>query len=120
VGEELKGLAVSIVLGGLTMMALYAVVQRLARSWWIWGSLVAVALTAFFTLIEPVLISPILQSCKEAGGSARGRSHPLARARQRIGTGEVWEIDASKQSRRISANVTGFLGRSASPSTTTS
>jgi len=65
VGEELKGLAVSIVLGGLTMMALYAVVRRLARSWWIWGSLVAVALTAFFTLIEPVLISPIFNHPKK-------------------------------------------------------
>ncbi|HEY4770485.1 MAG TPA: hypothetical protein VIH51_07650, partial [Myxococcales bacterium] len=63
-GEELKGLAVSIVLGGLAMMALYAVVRRLARSWWIWGSVVAVALVAVSTLIEPVLISPIFNHPK--------------------------------------------------------
>jgi STE24 endopeptidase len=109
-GEELKGLAVSIVLGGLAMMALYAVVRRLARSWWIWGSLVAVALTAFFTLIEPVLISPIFNHPKKLE-DPRVVAPILSLARANgIGTGEVWEIDSSKQSKRISANVSGFLG----------
>jgi len=109
-GEELKGLAVSIVLGGLAMMALYAVVRRLARSWWIWGSLVVLALTAFFTLIEPVLISPIFNHPKKLE-DARVVAPILSLARANgIGTGEVWEIDASKQSKRISANVSGFLG----------
>jgi len=109
-GEELKGLAISIVLGGLAMMALYAVVRRLARSWWIWGSLVVLALTAFFTLIEPVLISPIFNHPKKLE-DARVVAPILSLARANgIGTGEVWEIDASKQSKRISANVSGFLG----------
>src|SRR6266850_2402028 len=109
-GQELKGLLVSIVLGGLATMALYAVVRRFARSWWIWGSLVAVALTAFFTLIEPVLISPIFNHPKKLE-DPRVVAPILSLARANgIGTGEVWEIDASKQSKRISANVSGFLG----------
>jgi STE24 endopeptidase len=110
IGEELKGLAVSILLGGLAMMALYAVVRRLARTWWIWGSLVAVALTAFSMLIEPVLISPIFNHPKKLE-DPRVVTPILSLARANgIGTGEVWEIDASKQSKRISANVSGFLG----------
>jgi STE24 endopeptidase len=109
-GEELKGLAVSIVLGGLAMMALYAVVRRLARSWWIWGSVVAVALVAVSTLIEPVLISPIFNHPKKLE-DPRVVAPILSLARANgIGTGEVWEIDASRQSKRISANVSGFLG----------
>ena len=110
IGEELKGLALSIVLGGLAMMALYAVVRRLARSWWIWGSLLAVVLTAFSALIEPVLISPIFNHPKKLE-DPRVLTPILSLARANgIGTGEVWEIDASKQSKRISANVSGFLG----------
>jgi len=109
-GEELKGLALSIVLGGLAMMALYAVVRRLARSWWIWGSLVAMALMAFSALIQPVLISPIFNQPKKLE-DPRVVAPILSLARANgIGTGEVWEIDASKQSKRISANVSGFLG----------
>jgi STE24 endopeptidase len=110
IGEELKGLALSIVLGGLAMMALYAVVRRLARSWWIWGSLVAIALVAFSVVIEPVLISPIFNHPKKLE-DPRVVAPILSLARANgIGTGEVWEIDASKQSKRISANVSGLLG----------
>jgi STE24 endopeptidase len=109
-GEQLKGLALSIVLGGLATMALYAVVRRAARSWWIWGSLVAIALLAFSVLIEPVLISPIFNHPKKLE-DPRVVAPILSLARANgIGTGEVWEIDASKQSKRISANVSGFLG----------
>ena len=109
-GEELKGLALSIVLGGLAMIALYAVVRKLARSWWIWGSLVAMALMAFSALIQPVLISPIFNHPKKLE-DPRVVAPILSLARANgIGTGEVWEIDASKQSKRISANVSGFLG----------
>lgn len=109
-GEELKGLALSIVLGGLATMALYAVVRRLARSWWIWGSLVAIALMAFSVLIQPVLISPIFNHPKKLE-DPRVVAPILSLARANgIGTGEIWEIDASKQSKRISANVSGFLG----------
>ena len=92
------------------MMALYTVVRRLARSWWIWGSVVAVALVAVSTLIEPVLISPIFNHPKKLE-DPRVVAPILSLARANgIGTGEVWEIDASKQSKRISANVSGFLG----------
>ena len=108
--EQLKGLGLSLVLGGLAMVVLYSVVRRLPRTWWIWGALVSIAFLAFGSLIAPVLIVPIF-------------NHPhklqdqrvvvpilsLARANG-IPVSEVWEIDASKQSNRISANVSGFLG----------
>src|SRR5207248_5001871 len=47
IGEELKGLAISIVLGAFAMMALYAIVRRLPRTWWIWGAAVTIAFAAF-------------------------------------------------------------------------
>ena len=109
-GEALKGLVLSIVMGGLATMALYAVVRRFSRSWWIWGSMVAGALVAFSTLVEPVLISPIFNDPKKLE-DPRVVAPILSLARSNgIATDEVWEIDASKQSKRISANVSGFLG----------
>src|SRR6266849_9674705 len=35
-------LAVSLVLGASLMMALFGVVRRLAKSWWVWGAVVAI------------------------------------------------------------------------------
>jgi STE24 endopeptidase len=109
-GEQLKGLGVSVVLGSLGMMALYAVVRRLSRTWWIWGAAVAIAFIAFSVVIAPVLIVPLFNNPKRLQ-DARVAAPILSLARANgITTGEVWEIDASKQSKRISANVSGLLG----------
>jgi STE24 endopeptidase len=109
-GEELKGLLVGLVLGGLAVVALYAVVRRLPRTWWIWGAVVSVAISALGTVIAPVLIVPLFNDPKKLQ-DARVVAPILSLARANgIHTGEVWEIDASRQSRRISANVSGLLG----------
>jgi STE24 endopeptidase len=109
-GEQLKGLALAIVVGAFAVMALYAIVRRLPRTWWIWGAVVSIAFVAFGALIAPVLIVPLFNDPKKLQDARV--VHPilsLARANG-IQTGEVWEIDASKQSKRVSANVSGLLG----------
>src|SRR5258708_28688781 len=37
-GDEAKALLVSLVAGGIVVMILFAIVRKLPRSWWIWGS----------------------------------------------------------------------------------
>src|SRR3954470_15882829 len=109
-GEELKGLLVGLVLGGLAVVALYAVVRRLPRTWWIWGAVVSVSISALGTVIAPLLIVPLFNDPKKLQ-DARVVAPILSLARANgIQTGEVWEIDASRQSKRISANVSCLLG----------
>ena len=109
-GEELKGLAVFIVLGSLAMIALYAVVRRLTRTWWVWAAVVSIAFVAFGSVIAPVLIVPLFNHpTRLQDQRVVAPILSLARANG-IATGEVWEIDASKQSKRVSANVSGLLG----------
>jgi STE24 endopeptidase len=109
-GEQGKGLLVSAVLGSLAVMGLYAVLRRAGRSWWLWGALASVAFLAVGMVIAPVLITPIFNSPKRlADQRVVAPVLSLARANG-IATGEVWEIDASKQTTRISANVSGLLG----------
>jgi len=110
IGEELKGLAISIVFGAFAMMALYAIVRRLPRTWWMWGAAVSIAFAAFGALIAPVLIVPLFNNPKKLQ-DARVVAPILSLARANgIHTDEVWEIDASKQSKRVSANVSGLFG----------
>ena len=109
-GEEAKGLLLSAVFGTLAMIALYAIVRRLPRTWWIWGAGVSLLFLAVGALIAPVLIVPLFNSPKKlVDQRVSAPILSLARANG-IETGEVWEIDASKQTTRISANVSGFLG----------
>jgi len=110
IGEELKGLAISIVLGAFALTALYAIVRRLPRTWWIWGATVTIAFAAFGALVAAVLIVPLFNNPKKLQ-DARVVAPILSLARANgIHTGEVWEIDASKQSKRVSANVSGLFG----------
>ncbi len=109
-GEEAKGLLVGLVLGTLALVALYAVVRRLGRTWWIWGTGVTILFFAVGALIAPVLIVPLFNS-PHLLQDARVVAPILSLARANgIPAHEVWEVDASKQSKRVSANVSGFLG----------
>ena len=109
-GELGKGLALSAIFGAVAMMILYAVVRRLPRTWWVWGAVTTVSFLAFFVLIVPIAIVPVFNSPKKLG-DARVVAPILSLARASgIQAHDVWEVDASKQSKRISANVAGLFG----------
>lgn len=109
-GEEGKGLLVGAIAGSLALVALYAVARKLPRTWWIWGAVVSVLFLMLGTLVAPVLIVPLFNNPKRLADQ-RVVAPILSMARANgIQTGEVWEIDASKQTTRVSANVSGLFG----------
>ena len=108
--DQLVGLAVGAVFGGVAVMVLYWVVRRLGKNWWVWGAGVSVALLAFTSLISPVYFDPLFNNFKKLENpKIRDPILSLARANG-IPATEVYEVDASKQSTRVSAYVGGFLG----------
>jgi STE24 endopeptidase len=108
--DQLKGLAVGALLGGVAVMLLYAIVRWLGRSWWVWGALVSVILLAVAGLVAPVYIAPLFNTFKTLQ-NAKIKDPILSLARANgIPASEVYEEDASKQSTRVSAYVSGFLG----------
>jgi STE24 endopeptidase len=108
--DQLVGLAVGAVLGGITVVALYWVVRRLGKTWWIWGALVSIVLLAFSSLIAPVYIAPLFNTFNRLENpKIKDPILSLARANG-IPATEVYEVDESKQSTRVSAYVSGFLG----------
>ena len=106
--DEMVGDAVGLVLGGLAVVGLFALVRRLKRSWWAWG---AVATVVFFILvigIAPVFIQPLFNTIKPLH-DLRITDPILSMARANgIPARDVYQIDASRQTTRISANVSGF------------
>jgi STE24 endopeptidase len=109
-GDQLKGLAVGVVFGGLLVMALYGIVRRLPRTWWIWGAATSLVFLTFFSLIAPVYVAPLFNKYTRLEDPAiRDPILSMARANG-ISAKDVYVQDASRQSTRISAFVTGFLG----------
>src|SRR4029077_14667374 len=102
--DQLKSLAVGVVMGGLFFMVIYEVLRRAPRTWWIWGSAVAIGFQMFAALIAPVFIAPLFNTyTKLADPRVRDPSLSMARANG-IPAGEVYVMDASRQSNRVSAN----------------
>ena len=109
-GDRLKELAISVILGGVTVVILYGVLRRAPRTWWIWGSLTATLLLAVSFLIAPLYIFPLFNKYTHLQDETiRGPILSLARANG-IPARDVFVSDASRQTTRISANVSGLFG----------
>ncbi|HET9981944.1 MAG TPA: M48 family metallopeptidase [Longimicrobiales bacterium] len=109
-GDQGKGFLVGLLFGGATVVALYAVARRAPRTWPVWGAATALVLSAFGILLFPVYILPLFNRV-EPLTDPRVRDPILALARANgIEAHDVFVVDASRQSTRISANVSGIFG----------
>jgi STE24 endopeptidase len=107
-GDQMKEFGVNLVLGGLLAMLLFGVVRRLPRTWWIWGAVVTILFLIFTVLISPVYIVPIFNKVTRLN-DPKIVDPILSMARANgIPAKDVYEIDASRQTTRMSANVSGF------------
>jgi STE24 endopeptidase len=106
--EQAIGLVVSLVAGALVLGAIYAVIRRSPKRWWLWGTGVAAAFLAFGALISPVFIAPLFNTYTPmAEGPLKQEILAMAKA-QKVPANDVYVFDASRQTDRISANVSGL------------
>ena len=108
-GEQLIGLGVGLVLLPLLLMALYGAFRRAPRTWWLWGSAVMLVFLVVIQLLAPVYIAPLFNTYTPVErpevlapvlGMARANGVPVD---------NVYVFDASRQTTRISANVSGIF-----------
>jgi Zn-dependent protease with chaperone function len=108
--EQLIGLGITLIGGTIFFIVLYAVFRRAPKTWWIWGTAVAVVFSFVLVFLAPVFIEPLFNTYKPL--TKPEISEPIlamARANE-IPVKQVFEVDASRQTTRVSANVSGFLG----------
>jgi len=107
-GDQLIILLVNVVLGGIVSMALFGVVRRLSTTWWIWGAGLSIVFLIFFIMIAPVFIFPLLNKFTVLE-DPKITQPILSMARANgIPAQKVYQMDASRQTTRMSANVSGF------------
>ena len=108
--DQAKMLAVAVVLGAILFVPLFGLVRRLGANWWVWGAILMVVFFAFVSLIAPVYVFPLFNKyTKLEDPRIKDPILNMARANG-IPATDVFEFDASRQSNRVSANVSGFAG----------
>ena len=92
------------------LTVIYAAIRAAKRSWWIWGTAITVAFLTFQALIYPLYVAPLFNHFTVLPESGL-KSTILSMARANgIPADNVYVFAASKQSTRISANVSGLFG----------
>ena len=107
--DQLVALAVGAALGTIAIAALYVAIRKAGRRWWLYGTAGGVVFLSFVMTIGPVFIAPLFNRYEPlADPAVRDPILSMARANG-VPAKEVYQFDASRQSKRISANVSGFL-----------
>jgi STE24 endopeptidase len=111
--EQVIGFTVSLVFVAILAAIVYGVIRKAPRTWWLWATGVSMVFMAFALFISPVLVDPLFNTYKPlAEGPVKASVLSLARANG-VPVEDVYQFDASKQTTRISANVSGIFGTTA-------
>ncbi len=108
--EQLIALGLTLLGGVIALIVLYAVFRRAPQTWWLWGSVATIIFSTALVFITPLYVEPLFNTYKSVSNpEVRDPILAMARANE-IPVKQVFEVDASRQTTRVSANVSGFLG----------
>src|SRR5262249_17968879 len=106
--DELLNDAVGIVGGAVVVTSIYLIAAVAKRSWWIWGTGIAVLLFAFYIFVAPATIERAQNTYTPLAESSL--KHDILAMAQANGVpaDNVYVFDQSKRSPSITANVSGL------------
>jgi STE24 endopeptidase len=106
-GESIKGQLIFTLLFSLLGSLLYLGIRKYPRHWWQVAGVVTPFVIFFLNVLAPVYVAPLFNSYEPIRNPAvRDPILALARANS-VPVDNVYQFDASKQTTRISANVSG-------------
>ncbi len=103
-------LVINTLILALLFSGVHAVIRRSPRDWWLGGTALTAGVLVVTIALTPVLFAPLLNDYTPLPvGPTRDAIVSMARANG-VPADNVVLVDASRQSRRISANVAGLFG----------
>jgi STE24 endopeptidase len=109
-GDFAIGFGVNLVAFMIMGTVIYAIIRRVKDMWWLWASIATVGFLLIANVIFPVFVAPLFNNYYPLPDSPlKQQILSLARS-EGIPVTNVYEFNASKQSKRISANVSGAFG----------
>lgn len=108
--DTLTSTVVGILAMALLVAVIYAVIRRAPKSWWLWGTGTVTIFAALAIAVAPVFIEPLFNTYTPMeAGPLKDDIIAIAHANG-VPADDVMVVDASRQTTRISANVSGLFG----------
>jgi STE24 endopeptidase len=109
-GEWVMETLIGVAVVGLAISGIYRLVRRVRERWVWWATAATAVFILFVFMVAPVVVEPLFNDYKPLP-SGEVRDDILALAKEtKIPVDDVFWFDASKQTKRISANVSGLGG----------
>ena len=109
-GEWALNVAISTAFLGVVIAGLYQLVRRVRERWVWWAAAVTAVMILFVFTVQPVVLEPLFNDYQPLpAGEVRDSILALAKEAE-VPVDDVFWFDASKQTKRISANVSGLGG----------
>ncbi|MEJ6021228.1 M48 family metallopeptidase [Ramlibacter sp. PS4R-6] len=109
-GEQLIALAIGIVVSAILVPPLFAFIRKLADRWWLAATGLVLAFQVLAMVVAPVWIEPLFNTYKPVTDPVIKASVLAMAHANGVPANDIYEVDASRQTTRVSANVSGGFG----------
>lgn len=110
VSDQVKGLLVGGLLGGLMLELIYAVLRAYPDTWWLWAAGLLLVFDVILANLGPVLIFPLFYKFTPLGEEYAELADRLVSLAERAGTRVrgVFKFDMSRRTKAANAALTGL------------
>ena len=107
-GEQLKGLGISMVIGLPILQGVYATIRRWPARWWAILAGLTVPFSVVMVTLAPVLLLPLFNKFEPLKNRALTKRIKDLAAGEGVRVSEVLQMDMSKQTKKANAAFTGL------------
>jgi STE24 endopeptidase len=109
-GEQLVALAVGAIVAAVVVPIVYRIIRRFGERWWMATAAFAIAFQIVALMVTPVWIDPLFNTYRPLEDETIKREVLALAHANGVPADDVYEVDESRQTTKISANVTGIFG----------
>ena len=110
VGDQLKGILLGAVLGGILLEVIYLVLRTYPDTWWLWAAVILLVFNVLMANLAPVLLFPLFYKFVPLGEEHDDLVQRLKHLAEGAGTRVqgVYQFDMSRRTKSANAALTGL------------
>lgn len=110
IGDQVKGILMSAVLGGIILEIIYWLLRAAPQTWWLWAGGFMLIFTVLLANLAPIVLMPLFNKFTPLGEEHAELAERMKLLAQRAGTRlkGVFSMDMSRRTKAANAMLTGI------------